>query len=79
MISAMYHSTSHYISFSRRQKLGEEKVEKQILGIHQSICPFCQCGREALVTNDDNSSVNRSQSDEGDDKDADSEMGSLEN
>ena len=46
-------------------------------GIHQNVCPFCQCrrlfaGRDAL-DNDDNRSL-----DEGD-EDADWEMGSLEN
>lgn len=40
-------------------------------GIHQDVCPFCQCGRlyprnEPLVV------------DEADDEDPDSEMGSLE-
>jgi hypothetical protein len=65
------------ISFRRRQKLREDKLEHQISGIHLNVCPSCQCGRlfpgrEALV-NDDDRSV-----DEGDDADVDSEMASLE-
>jgi hypothetical protein len=47
-------------------------------GIH-NVCPFCQCGRsfpgrETLVNDNDNGSV-----DEDDNKDADSETGNLEN
>ena len=61
----------------RRQKPREETPET---GIHRNVCPFCQCGqlfaeREALANDDDN--TGRS-TDEGDDKDTDSEMGSLE-
>jgi hypothetical protein len=72
MISAIYRII---ISFSRRQKLREEKIENQTPGTHQNVCPFCQCGRlfpgrEVAVNDDDNRSV---------DEDADSEMGSNEN
>jgi len=81
MISDIFHFTSHYnyISFRRRQKLREEKPAKQMPGVHQNICPFCQCGwlfpgREALVNDDDNGSV-----DMDDDRDTDSERGNLEN
>ena len=82
IFSAIYHYISQLtntISFRHQQKQQEKNSAKQMPGIHQNVCPFCQCrwsfpGCETPVNDDDNGSV-----DEDDNKDADSEMGNLEN
>ena len=60
IISVIYHHRSHFYHSFRRQERSQEGTPET--GIHQDVCPFCQCGHfnprsEAPVNNDDNRSV----------------------